>query len=1012
MTPQTTLPSGTVTFLLTDIEGSTKLWETQPVAMQTALARHDALLRAAILGAGGVVFKTIGDAFCAAFASAPSALDAVIAAQTALLAEPWPEQTLLRVRMALHTGTVEERDNDYFGPPVNRVARLLSAGHGGQTLVSAATYELVRDRLPDGVGLRNLGLHRLKDLERPEHVFQVTASGLTDAFAPLKTLDTTPNNLPQQLTSFIGREKPIADATALLAKTRLLTLTGAGGSGKTRLSLQVAADVLDAYSDGAWQIELAPLSDALLVPQAIASVLGVKEQAGQTVTQTLTSWLKDKTLLLVLDNCEHLLAACAQLTAALLRACPQVKILATSREPLGIGGETTYRIPSLSLPTQTQAKTATAENLSQFEAVRLFIERAQAVKPDFVVTNQSAPALAQLCFHLDGIPLAIELAAARVRSLAVEQINDKLVTRFRLLTGGDKAALPRQQTLRALVDWSYDLLTEKEKTMLTRLSVFAGGWTLEAAESVCGFDPVEDLEVLDLLTSLADKSLIVVEEIDGAEAESGAARYRMLETLRQYGAEKMDVSGEGETISERYIACFITLAEEAQTKLNGPKQIVWLNRLETEYDNFRAAIDFCVSDDAPLEAKRETGEARTTRVLMGLRLVSLLKEFWNMRGYVGEGREFVGRALAAHQAVRPADGEPAKPRGEVSATQASQAAQKAVADALSASAFLLMCQSVKGAYSAAKSLYDESLVLYREIGDKSGIAFALCGMGRICIGFAEYATSRTLYEQSLSLYREVGDKGGMASVLQGLALLASRQSQRAEEKSFYEQALALYREIGDPNGIADGLTTMGWFAGDAASARSFYEEALALRRESGNKRAIAFILLYLAGLTGIAHGESDNLNARSLLMEGMRLAREIGDQGLTAVLQGSLGGLAKAEGDSATARSLYVESLTFFVGVDNKSATQDYLGRMSGLCRDAGEVWQSIVFLAAAQALRERIGLTRIPDEQAKFDARIEQMKAELGEEEFAAAWNEGYALSMEQALDVARKEGPPAKRE
>ncbi len=544
MTP---FPSGTVTFLFTDIEGSTKLWDAYPEAMRAALERHDLLLREAVADAGGFVFKTVGDAFCAAFAVAPHALMAALSAQKALIREGWPEQTPLRVRIALHTGVAQERDSDYFGPPLNRVARLLSAGHGGQTLLSASTYELVRDALPVGASLHDLGAHRLKDLERPEHVYQLVYPGFPDTFAPLKTLDTTPNNLPQQLTSFIGRETSIADATALLSKTRLLMLTGAGGSGKTRLSLQIAADVSDAYPDGAWFVELAPLSDPALVVQTVAQVLGIKEQAGQTIGQTVAEQLKEKKMLLLLDNCEHLLSACAQFVAALLRACPTVTILATSREPLGVGGEITFRVPSLSLPTVAQATLATVDSLSQFEAVRLFIERAQSVKPDFTVTNQSAPALAQLCYRLDGIPLAIELAAARARSLAVEQINDRLDIRFRILTGGDKAALPRQQTLRALIDWSYDLLTDTEKIFFTRLCVFSGGWTLHAAEVVCGYEPVEDWEVLDLLTSLVDKSLVVAEAGEGIHAETGhrETRYRLLETLRQYGMEMLEAGEKG-----------------------------------------------------------------------------------------------------------------------------------------------------------------------------------------------------------------------------------------------------------------------------------------------------------------------------------------------------------------------------------------------------------------------------------------------------------------------------------
>lgn len=443
-------PAGTVTFLFTDIEGSTKLWEAHPETMRATMGRHDALMREAIGASNGYVFKTIGDAFCAAFATATEALEAVLAAQLAVHAEVWPDETPIRVRMALHTGAVESRDDDYFGPPVNRVARLLSTVHGGQAVLSQTTYDLVRDYLPDQVALKDLGSHQLKDLARQEQVFQLLHPHLTAEFPPLLSLANQLNNLPQQLTSFIGREEETATLESLLAKSRLVTLTGSGGTGKTRLSLQVAANVLERFPDGAWLVELAPMNDPAFVAAAVTGVLGLKEQPGIPAVQTLVEHLKSKRLLLVLDNCEHLLDACAKLVDDILRQCPGVQILVTSREALGISGETIYRVPSLSLPDPKQPQTP--ESLSHFEAVRLFIDRATQVQTTFTVTNQNAPALASICQRLDGIPLAIELAAARVRSLSLEAINDKLDQRFRLLTGGSRTALPRQQTLRSLID--------------------------------------------------------------------------------------------------------------------------------------------------------------------------------------------------------------------------------------------------------------------------------------------------------------------------------------------------------------------------------------------------------------------------------------------------------------------------------------------------------------------------------------------------------------------------------
>lgn len=476
---------GTITFLFTDVEGSTKMWEEAPDLMPKTIERHDEIALSVIENNGGRVVKSRGegDSVFAVFPRASEAVAAAAKLQVALRTEPWPAKTPIKVRMALHTGEAQERDEDYYGAPVNRCARLRAIAHGGQIVVSLTTEELVRDGLKGGVSLKDLGLHRLKDLSRPEQVFQVLHPELPEDFPPLRSLDALPNNLPQQLTSFIGREQVIAEVLDIFKHTRLLSLTGSGGAGKTRLALQVAADLLEDYEDGVWLIELAVLADPNLVAQSVATTIGVREEPGRPILATLTDFLKAKKVLLVLDNCEHLLSACATLCDHLLRACPGLYILATSREGLNIAGETTYRVPSLGLP-DPRAQQAISD-LVQVEAVRLFVERAQAAQPGFQVNEQNAASLAQLCVRLDGIPLAIELAAARVKALSVDQINQRLDDRFRLLTGGSRTALPRQQTLRALIDWSYDLLTPEEQTLLRRLSVFAGGWTLEAAEAVC-----------------------------------------------------------------------------------------------------------------------------------------------------------------------------------------------------------------------------------------------------------------------------------------------------------------------------------------------------------------------------------------------------------------------------------------------------------------------------------------------------------------------------------------------
>lgn len=625
------LPEGTVTFLFTDLEGSTTLLEAHPAAYRDAVRRHHNLLRGAVEAHGGVVFETVGDAVYAAFARPTDAVAAALAGQLALQTEAWPDSVAIRARMGLHTGEVERQGRHYFGAPLYRCARLTAAAHGGQVVLSEAAAALVREALPDETSLRDLGDHRLKDLSRPERIFELLHPRLAGDRRPLRTLDALPHNLPLQLTSFVGRERELADIAALVATQRLVTLTGPGGTGKTRLALQAAADTLEAYPDGVWLAELGALAEPTLVPAAVAAAVGVREEPGRPLLGTLTAALRPKCLLLMLDNCEHLLEGCARLADALLRACPRLTILATSREALGIAGETGWRVPSLALPDAAQPPPVAA--LTQYEAVRLFVDRALADDPAFRVTSHNASAVAEVCHRLDGIPLALELAAARLRVLPVEQLLARLEDRFRLLTGGSRTALPRQQTLRATVDWSYALLSDPEKTCFNRLAVFAGGFTLEAAEAVCAdAAAVEPAAVLDLLTHLIDKSLV-----SAGRLPDGTGRCRLLETLRHYARQTLAASGEAAAVHERHARHFLAYVEQAEPALRGPAQLDWLDwldwleRLEREHDNLRAALDW-FAEHGPAED--------------GLRLAAALgsrASFWVTRGYLAEGRQRLAR---------------------------------------------------------------------------------------------------------------------------------------------------------------------------------------------------------------------------------------------------------------------------------------------------------------------------------------------------------------------------------
>jgi predicted ATPase/class 3 adenylate cyclase len=615
--PVVPLPSGTVTFAFTDIEGSTRRWEEHPAAMQDAVRRHDAVMRAAIVARCGHVFKTIGDAFCAAFSRPPDALAAMIDAQRALAAQDFSAVGGLRVRAALHTGTTDERNGDYFGSVVNRVARLLSIANGGQVVVSGVTAELVAGLLPPQTSLLDLGAHRLKDLSRPEHVYQLVAPDLAAAFAPLRSLGALPNNLPLTVTSFIGREREVAAVADLLAQHRLVTLVGSGGIGKTRSSLQVAANLLERFVDGAWFIELAPLARGDYIPWTVAEALGITLASEGEPIALLTRELQSKTALLVFDNCEHLVEPAARVIAALLRACPQLEILASSRQALGISGEMTYRMPSLALPSSAEIGHPSGSDASRYAAVSLFIERARAVDNRLALTDENVATIAEICRRLDGIPLAIELAAARTNVLSPRQLRDRLDERFRVLTAGSRDVLPRQQTLRALIDWSHDLLDEHERSLFRRLGIFANGFALEGAVAVGSGLDLDEFELFDVLASLVDKSLVLAESTDDVR------RYRLLESTRVYAREKLVAAGERDDAAGRHLRYLrdVFVAEEERYERTGLRDE--LNaRFTAELDDVRAALDYAVT---------------SVEAASGAELLAATSSLWEAHGLDGAG---------------------------------------------------------------------------------------------------------------------------------------------------------------------------------------------------------------------------------------------------------------------------------------------------------------------------------------------------------------------------------------
>jgi predicted ATPase/class 3 adenylate cyclase/Tfp pilus assembly protein PilF len=1049
----TTLPTGTITFLFTDIESSTKQWECFPERMGQALARHDAILHRAIAEHNGQVIKKTGDGFHAAFTGASEALAAVVSAQLALCDEPWPEPVRITARMALHTGDAQLRDGDYYGPPLNRAARLMSIGHGGQILLSGATYSLIAPPLPIGISFNDLGCHRLKDLQHPETVWQVLHPDLPADFPPLRSLTPVRTNLPIQLTSFIGRQTEMRQALELLGRTRLLTLQGSGGTGKTRLALEIGVDRIDDYPDGVWLVELAPLTDGALIAQTVALALGVMEEPSRAIVDTLTGFLSSKRLLLILDNCEHLIDACGQLAEDLLPRCPQLKIVATSREPLRVTGEQTYRVPSLLTPDPVQLpafESGLPASLLEYDAVRLFVERARQVRSDFELSLSNAREVASICHRLDGIPLAIELASARVRALSIDQINRRLDQRFHLLTGGNRSVLPRQQTLQALIDWSYELLTPRERTLLLRLSVFAGGCSLEAAERVCSDagdldakprqaddsgDAIEEWEVLDLLTSLVDKSLLLFEE---REAEP---RYRMLETIREYAHQKRGSQEGSLAIERRHRDWYLALAEEAKSQLIGRDMAAWLDRLEREHDNFRVALAWSLKN-------HEEGAAPALRLCTGL------ARFWWTRGHLTEGLHWCVAALGAEETSRPGEarayalsaaGGLARMKSELTASlhyyqealaiwreTGNEEGVGGVLNNLGLLTFqqgdfgtakdyleksLTMHRRTKdrhgivnainnlglthlgmGGYAAAQSCFKESLALAREIEDLTGIAFALHNLGHTAQSRFDHAAAQSYLEQSLEVLHRIGDRQSIATCLDSLGGAARIRGDYATARSYMDQSLTIRRELGDQQGIANSLIHLGIVAGseaDYAAARTCFEQSVELFRSIGNWRATASPL---CNLGNVAAHQGDYAAAQDYLEQGLNLYREMGQRVGIADVTGNLGGVALAQGEIAAARRHYQESLTIAIECDARSNIASSLTGFASLAAAEGAPERAAQLWGAAEALREAIQAPMSLHDRPTYERDISAVRQTLGAETFETAWAIGRAMSAEQA--------------
>jgi predicted ATPase/class 3 adenylate cyclase/DNA-binding CsgD family transcriptional regulator len=1012
------LPAGTVTLLLADAEGSTRLWETQPEQMTAAIALLQRTVSEVILEHDGVrpIEQGEGDSFVVAFARASNAVACALQLQRAPLAP-------IRLRIGVHTGEVQLRDEgNYTGPTINRAARLRDLAHGGQTILSGATEDMVFDRLPEGAWLMDLGTHRLRDLPRPERVVQLCHPDLRNEFPALHAPDDEViHGLPVQLTSFIGRNAEIVDVHGLLADNRLVTLVGAGGVGKTRLAVQVATK-LGGDLGKVWYVDLAPITHSDLVPVTLARALGLPDQPGGSPTESAVRFLAERPAVLVLDNCEHLLDATADLVAALIDGCPQVRLLATSREPIGVAGELSWRVPSLSLTN---------------EAVELFIDRARLVRPDFRDTTENAGAVVQVCQRLDGLPLAIELAAARVRALSPAEILDGLHDRFRLLTGGARTAVRRQQTLLASVDWSHALLSQPERGLFRRLAVFVGGFDLDAAQFVCGGTDVQRYQVLDELTLLVDKSLVI------ADNTSGRTRYRLLETVRQFAAEKLAESGEANAVHTHHRDHYLAMAAQLDTPASAGNE-QRLERAQTEIDNLRAAFRW----------SRENADTE-----LALTLASSLQPLWLARGHLQEGLAWLEAALAAEVPDQPT---------------ALAARVRAIAD----KALLVAWNG----YPEGVEEAEQALTTARELNDPGLLARALMAVGALT-AFADPAAADPYFAEAADSARQLGDPWRLSHILLRQAVAAIYTGDLIAASTSAEEALPLAQAVGDRFNSRQCRWVIGWaqtYLGDLRGAvdqlQSVVAEAtvandglmrvigllttgfaLAYQGDSSGARAVADVVLKeSSGLAEFYEGYGYVVDAVASLAAGdataawqacqtarqftgfvpatgvvymwaaraplacgdLGAAREWAD-GVVAVTKGSdlsvalatrarvdiaLGELEQAESDAHDALRLAAD-------VRGHLVVPDILECLADLATAAGTHREAARLLGAAAAARQRMGAVRFKVHHADYVASVAELREALGDGDFDAAWAEGAALTIDEAIGYARRGRGERKR-
>jgi len=966
------LPAGTVTLLFTDIEGSTHLLQQLGNRYTAVLTEYRHLQRAIFREYHGYEVDTQGDAFFTAFARTRDAVAAAVATQRTLARHLWGGGITIRVRIGVHTGEPELAAEGYVGIDVHFAARLMNAGHGGQVLLSQTTRDLLIHNLPDDVALRDLGEHRLKDLSYPQHLFQLVIANLPFDFPKLSTVDVSTSNLPVHPSPLIGRKNELASVLHLMRQqdVRLLTLTGIGGVGKTRLGVQAAAELSGECADGVFFVSLAPIRDSALVIPTIAQTLGVRDETKQPLLERLKEDVRQKQILLLLDNFERVIAA-APSVADLLAVCPKLRVLVTSRETLHLQIEHEFRVPPL--PQPDFAHGADLAALSQNEAVELFVKRAQGVRPDFCLTAANAQAIAEICVRLDGLPLAIELAAARSKLLSPRALLARLGNRLNVLTSGTQDIPERQQTLRNTLEWSYHLLSSQQQQFFRMLSVFVGGGTLEAIEAISAALKMSEGGALDGAASLLDKSLL---QAVGQEEET---RFFMLETIREYGVQALSNGEEAEKVRQAHAEYYLSLAEQAYHELDGVQESEWLKRLEREQDNVRAALSWL------LEPGRTTKGARY--VEMALRLSTVLWPFWGLRGNYSEARSFLEQAIAVSEG----------------------AGASIRAKALYYAARIAHTQ---GNNERAEQLCKESLMLYQELNDATGSALALHHLADIAWTRGDLESARVQGEEAFEIFRKMNDIANVAFMQLHLATLAIDQGDYTKGCRLLEENLNICRELHDKSGIAEALMNVArahFLAGDLTQVRPFLEESYAFYNEMGDKESIAYCFCQF-GL--LALNQDDLPEARSKMEAAVELFKEMGQKHGTATSLSFLAKVATRQGRLKEARKLYEESLAVARASDNKLSVVISLEGLASVI--AGEtlpeegsrenMWAARLW-GCAEQLREGMGTPLSPFERIFYNDAIGAVRDTLGEKTFISARAEGRAMTPAQAVAGLNKD-------